>query len=205
MLLALLLLLASPPADRPRLPPVDKCAVAPGFAAFREELLGVIARRDVKQLLALSDENIMLSFGGHFGHEAMRKMWQLDRPAASTIWAELGEALSLGCALTDGGAVAPSMAHNFPADFDVFEVMIAVKPAALRAAPSDSARAIGTLDWDLLTIEDWDPDRRWTKVRLQDGRTGFVRTDAVRSPIDYRAIFERKGGKWRMTAFVAGD
>jgi len=205
MVLALLLLLAAPAADRPRLPPVDRCASAPGFTAFREELLGVVARKDVERLLALSDENIMLSFGGDFGREAMRKMWELDRPAGSLIWQELGEALKLGCAMSEGGAVVPSMATTLPANEDAFEVMIAVKPGPLRAAPNDRARAIATLDWDLVSIGEWDPDNRWARIRLRDGRTGYVRTDAVRSPIDYRAIFERKDGKWKMRAFVAGD
>lgn len=205
MILALLILFAPPAADRPRLPPVDRCAVAPGFATFREKLLEAVARKDVDALLALSADNIMLSFGGDAGREAMRKMWKLDRPAESGIWAELNEALGLGCALTDGGAVAPSMAQTFPTGSDVLETMVAIKPAALRAAPNEKARAITTLDWDLVTIAEWDPDNGWAKIRLKDGRLGYVRTSAVRSPIDYRATFRMTDGEWRMTAFVAGD
>jgi hypothetical protein len=37
------------------------------------------------------------------------------------------------------------------------------------------------------------------------GKKGFVKAEFVRSPIDYRAIFEKKGRNWKLTAFVAGD
>jgi hypothetical protein len=205
MLMALLLLIAAPSVKPVRVPPVDQCAKAPGFAAFRQELIGVIARKDVPRLLALSDAKIQLSFGDDIGHAAMRKMWDLDRPGQSTLWNELGKALKLGCALTEGVAVAPSMAHVFPDDADPIDTMVVVKPVTLRAAASDTSRAIAALQWDLLTVEAWDGKSPWAKVKLKDGRLGFLPSDAIRSPIDYRAIFERKGGRWRMTAFVAGD
>jgi hypothetical protein len=42
-------------------------------------------------------------------------------------------------------------------------------------------------------------------VRLGDGRTGFVAAGYVRSPVDYRAIFRRRGGQWQLLTFIAGD
>jgi hypothetical protein len=47
--------------------------------------------------------------------------------------------------------------------------------------------------------------RQWVPVVLADGQKGYVAADYIRSPIDYRAIFVKKGGKWIMTAFIAGD
>jgi hypothetical protein len=32
-----------------------------------------------------------------------------------------------------------------------------------------------------------------------------VRRRDVRDLADYRAVFEKRGGRWRMTAFIAGD
>ncbi len=57
-------------------------------------------------------------------------------------------------------------------------------------------------------IEQTEPPRNresWRKVTLPDGTTGFVRTADVRSPADYRLIFERRLGRWVMTSLVAGD
>ena len=45
----------------------------------------------------------------------------------------------------------------------------------------------------------------WRKVTLLGGRSGFVREADVRSPADYRVIFERRKGRWVMTSFIAGD
>jgi hypothetical protein len=38
-----------------------------------------------------------------------------------------------------------------------------------------------------------------------DGRSGYIRQALFRGFDDYRAVFERRHGRWRMTAFVAGD
>jgi hypothetical protein len=206
MLLAVLLLLASP-SDRPRLAPVDQCSAVPRFAAFNRRLAEVIARKDVAGLLDLTDAKIQLSFGGDSGHKAMRRIWGLDKPATSKLWAELGEAMRLGCAVTEQGvAVAPSMSETLPESADAYETVVAVKAAILRAAPDEKARPIEMLSWDLLTAKEGiDEASGWTKVALKDGRTGFVRSSALRSPIDYRATFELKAGRWQITAFLAGD
>jgi hypothetical protein len=42
-------------------------------------------------------------------------------------------------------------------------------------------------------------------VKDAKGNKGFVLARDVRSPIDYRAYFEKHKGKWQMTVFVAGD
>lgn len=206
MLLAALFLLAAS-SDRPRLPPVDQCSAAPHFIAFRKQLAEVIARRDVAGLLDLTDEKIQLSFGGDSGRKAMRRIWGLDKPATSKLWGELSEVMRLGCAVTEqGAAVAPSMIETLPESADAFETVVAVKAAILRAAPDEKARPIEMLSWDILTAKEGiDEASGWTKVALKDGRTGFVRSSALRSPIGYRATFELKAGRWRMTAFVAGD
>ena len=42
-------------------------------------------------------------------------------------------------------------------------------------------------------------------VTLVDGRKGFVNDEEVLTPLGYRLFFERNGGEWLITAFVAGD
>ena len=70
-----------------------------------------------------------------------------------------------------------------------------------------------TLDHDILTFAGQGPGKLqheateadWIEVKDAKGKRGFVRQLDVRSPIDYRAFFEKKHGKWLMTAFLAGD
>jgi len=84
--------------------------------------------------------------------------------------------------------------------------MLAIEPGAtLHAAPDPSSAVVATLDWDLVTVLEWQEGRAWQLVRLADGRTGHVRATALRSPVDYRAGFQRIDGNWRMIAFIAGD
>jgi hypothetical protein len=204
--LALLLVTIAASADRPRLPPVDQCAASPGFSAYRAELDDAVARQDVSKLLSLTDPDVLLSFGEEKGHADLRRIWALDQPEKSGVWKELAEVLRLGCVLDGGTAIAPSLAHDIPDGYEIYDVLVAVRPGSpLRASADDTAAAVAKLDWDLLEVESWDETTNWVKVRLKDGRAGFVRAAEVRSPIDYRATFENKGGSWRMTIFIAGD
>jgi hypothetical protein len=45
----------------------------------------------------------------------------------------------------------------------------------------------------------------WRHVRTLGGLNGYVKQEFVRSPIDYRAGFEKKRGVWKMIAFIEGD
>ena len=45
----------------------------------------------------------------------------------------------------------------------------------------------------------------WTPVIAPDGRAGYISSQYVRSPIDYRAFFTKKDGRWRMVMLLAGD
>ena len=88
---------------------------------------------------------------------------------------------------------------------DAFETMIALPGARLLRRPNDGASVVANLKWNVLTMrEAWDGGP-WIAVRLDDGRSGFVRRALARSPIDYRAWFRKREGKWRMEGFLAGD
>ena len=210
--LLLALLLAAPPEAGSRvlrLPPVDQCAADPSFAAFRDALLAAIGRRDRDALLAIVADNIEVDFGGGAGRDYFASAWQLDRPETSRLWDELGAALRLGCARDPEGEdyYSPSMFVAGEGVFeDPFTAAVAIRPGAeLRAAPEASAALVATLDWDVVTVPEWDGEAAWQRVVRADGRGGYVRSEDLRSPIDYRAAFQRVDGRWRMVAFIAGD
>jgi hypothetical protein len=172
--------------------------------------MGAIDRHSVAFILRIASDDIEYSFGDTPGRAGFAALWELDAPATSRLWRELGTALRLGCARDREGALwAPSM--SMPAADDengdsVATVVAIVRGAALRAAPADASHAVATLDWDVLTLRpDDDGESAWLAATLADGRHGYVRRNAVRSRADFRAVFEKRGGRWRMTAFVAGD
>ena len=57
----------------------------------------------------------------------------------------------------------------------------------------------------MLTVTSSTDVAPWSGVTMADGRTGVVNGDQVISRLGYRASFERRGGKWLLVSFVAGD
>jgi hypothetical protein len=129
---------------------------------------------------------------------------------ATEVWGELGTVLALGGRFEgDSTFVAPYTFTDSPDEVDPFEALIALGDAVpFRAAPDPDADVVATLSFGVVRRE-WDRERTlpegWTAVRLENGTLAYARSSSVRSPIDYRAIFMRGDGGWRMTVFIAGD
>ena len=205
-LIFLALFLAAPAAAQVgRLPPRDACAQDASFRAFRSELQAAVAAKDADRLLSLTADDIEFSFGDGDGKADFIDNWELTRPRESAIWPHLAEALRLGCGAVGDYLGAPSMFIDFPETLDAFEHVVAVGTGVpARAEPKAGGKVLARLDWQIVpTLDDEGGD--WMKVRLADGRPAYVKRADVRSPLDYRAIFQKRSGRWLMTAFVAGD
>ena len=209
-LAAALLSLQPAPAPRwtPVIAPADECAADRDFAAFRARLLDVLARRDALQLREMVAQDVFYSFGGSDGRDAFFAHWGLNEPASSALWTELAGVLMLGCARRGTEMVAPYAFANWPEFNGVGMSFLARPGAGLYERPSVEADPVTTLAWhvvEALPQGEGVPESAWRRVRLADGRVGYIRDAELRSDIDYRAIFERRGGRWLLTTFVAGD
>jgi hypothetical protein len=104
------------------------------------------------------------------------------------------------------GFVAPYVYALFPDELDASSHFVVVQPAAkLYERPDAMSPVVETLHRDI--VEHLEGDLRlvdWHNVRAASGLEGFVREADVRSPIDYRAIFQRRNGQWFITAFTLG-
>lgn len=197
-----------------RVVPVDEAAKDPSFVQFRDELRAILARRDTKALLATLDPTMKFSFGDQRGLDAFRAMWKPDAPD-SKLWQKLDEVVALGGSWSTEGPkrfVAPYVYANWPEASDSFENVVAVCQAVpVREKAKATATTIARLDYQVVKIGPNDPIRKggkdpaWREVVLPDGRSGWIESKCVRSPIDYRAAFEKKNGAWKMVFFVAGD
>ncbi len=197
------LALFAPPAQARTLPPRDECAADPGFARFRAELLDIAARHDATRLLAIVTDDISFSFGGGEGRADFVEAWHLADPDSSGIWVELARVLVSGCARDGETMVAPYIFRRFPEELDAFAAGVAAPGTLLYRTRSNEGDST-PISWEIL--EEAAPDGAgWARVRLSDGRTGYIESANLLSAIDYRAIFEKRGGQWRMTAFIAGD
>lgn len=190
-----------------QLMPVDEAQLQPDFFTFRAHLLTTLARRDVPALLEVVDPNIKNSFGGNDGIEEFRKMWELDQPQ-SRLWETLTALLALGGSFNaEGWFTAPYVFSEWPDDIDAFEqIAIIGSGVRVRTAPDLASEPITSLSYAIVPLSGSTAiNDEWVGVRLPGGAEGYVSGRFVRSSLDYRAMFAKTDGQWRMKFLVAGD
>jgi hypothetical protein len=207
---------ASPTAQAPPYPellPIDEASQRPDFFGFRAHLQAAVARRDWSAVLAVVHPKIRNTFGDDDGIAAFQRIWKAES-AAHDLWVELGAVLALGGAFdTSGNFVAPYVFSQWPGRLDAFDhVAVIGSRVRVRRAPRLEADVLAVLSHVILRrppngSDQIAPDEaeRWTMVVLAGGRTGFISSEYVRSPIDYRAVFSEVDGGWRLMMFIAGD
>ncbi len=194
--------------------PIDEGKNDKSFDDFRVKLIKAIEKRDKKYLVSILDPNIKINFGGDTGIKKFKEIWQIDNPD-SELWSQLGTVAKNGGLFLDKvNFTAPYTFKGFPDDLDAFEYgVIFGNNVNLREKPDLSANVAAQLSYNIVKIDyehstgndGKDEKKLWLKVETLSGKKGFVSVEYVRSPIDYRAIFTKEKGKWKMTAFVAGD
>jgi hypothetical protein len=192
-------------AGADRLPPVDDSTSDPSFLAFKVRLLAALERRDVAALTRALDPKVRSSFGGNDSIAGFRQHWKLDLPSRSKVWEELATVLKLGATRDETEFIAPYVFTHFPKTLDAYTHAAVIRPAAtLRKSPSSTATKVATLDYSIVVLLG-QPARGWREVRTTDGVTGWLPERDIRSPLDYRAFFEKRDGQWKLTAFIRGD
>ena len=187
-----------------KLMPVDESASDPTFVEFKTRLLAAIQRKDITTLVSVLDPEVRVNSDGETGVDAFRRHWQLDKLAPSRVWDELGTALRLGATRDDGEFIAPYVFTRFPHTRDAQTHFAVVRAAAdLRSAPLPTATKVATLQHDIVQRVGV-PKGGWVEVRTEDKKTGWIQESELRSPLDYRAFFEQKQGRWKLTAFLNG-
>ena len=196
-----------PSIVEPVLRPVDEASRRPDFAAFRRRLQDDVARRDEAALLAVVHPNVRTSFGDGGGIDAFKKEHLENK--ASGFWEEFAIILRLGGRFRDNDAFdAPYTFSAWPGNLDSFECLAVIgSRVRVRAAPGSSARILTALDFAIVrALPVGGPETAgWRRVQLADGRTGYMASRYVRSPIDHRALFGFEDGRWQLMAYVAGD
>lgn len=196
--------------------PIDEASKDASFLAFRTKLVEAVRRRDAQYVLNITDRNIQIGFGGDNGIEEFKRFWKINR-SNSKFWNEFLTVITNGGKFEKGNAklfYAPYSFNSFPEDLDSFEYsMIFGSNVNLRERADLKSKTVARLSYNIVKV-DFDDSVKdktnkdkylWLKVKTLGGKSGFVNADFVRSPLDYRAAFEKRGGKWKMTAFLAGD
>jgi hypothetical protein len=202
-----------PPGDSGarKLLPVDQADRS--FAAFRDSLLTALQRRDTTFLYAILAPEIKNSFGGDDSIAGFRRIWNMENPGSSQVWDALTRVLKLGGHMQGETFIAPYVFSAWPNDVDAFEhVAVTAANVPAYASPDPNAERVATLSHSILRLEQFpEPgdgvpsSRSFARVRLPDGRSVWVSTAHLYSPVGWRAFFEKRAGRWVMTLFVAGD
>lgn len=196
-------------AERVPLEPVDEAAQDPSFYEFREALMRAIDRRDVDFLMKSLHPEVFAGFGSSGqGPEVFADYWHPENPD-SELWTELKKALELGGTFRGQGETtyfaAPYTFSAFPETLDEFTHAVVHRPAArLRQAPSPDAPVIATLGHEVVKLVSFEPKDGFWQVSAR-GLLGWVSVDGARLPLDYRAIFTKVNGEWKLRSFVIGD
>jgi hypothetical protein len=207
-----------------KLYPVDEGPRDRSFTRFRQRLLQAARLRNRRYIWSIVDPRIECSFGDAHGKKDFIRMWG-DRE--SGLEEELITLLSLGGEFVGKGEFcAPYVFTRFPDKIDAFDYQAIIgRNVRVRSRPSRTAPVLGVLSYDIVKASASEPVRKkedrlegvsylsdslysrddWMKVITPQGRTGYVAARYVRSPIDYRACFKKRHGRWWMTALVAGD
>jgi hypothetical protein len=206
-----------------KLLPVDEASKDPSLVAFRQRLISAVEKKDHQYIRSILDPNIVVSFGGDGGVKDFFEFWKPERPE-SELWQELATILSMGGSFepTEGEpsfwvpyvfSTWDRLEDQLKGDDDVFtHAAIVAENVEMKSAPDPGATILSMLSYDVVKV-DYESSVResgkdsfaWVKITMSDGKTGFVEGRFIRSPIDYRAGFQKKGDRWRMTALVAGD
>ncbi|KHL26193.1 hypothetical protein PK98_06770 [Croceibacterium mercuriale] len=184
--------------------PHDDCATVTGAAAFRSSLADAVRRRDAVALSGLAAQDIKLDFGGGGG---VAQLQQRLADPEQALWTELEAMLPLGCAENEqGGVTIPWIADQDLGRRDPFSTMLVLgENVPVLAAPAGDAQRLGEVSWDLVRIAALRPGAPFQQIMLPDERTGFIASEALRSPVDYRLTASSRNGRWSITSLVSGD
>lgn len=201
--------------QEPAVRPVDEASRDPSFAAFRSDLLAAVQSRDTAHVLGILADDVVPGFGANAGVEGFRHRWFGEGlPPGESLWPVLEEVLRGGGVFRDDTTfVAPYTFALFPDTLDAYRWGVVTGTGVrVRAAPRLDARVLAHRSHTVIRVREWGakPDAggaelRWIPVALRDGRRGWMAADYVRSPLDHRAIFVRRNGRWLLRALVVGD
>ena len=197
----------------PKLDPRDEAS--PSFREFRARTIEALARKDTAYLYGMLAPEIKNTFGGDDGIDGFRRVWKMDNPATSEVWTALARVLNMGGQqATDSNFTAPYVYAFWPDSMDSFSFVAVTKAdARVHETAGASSTVKGIASHSILRFKNWQGlgesgvavDSTWAEVELPGGATGWLRGTDVYSPVSWRAMFMKRGDRWLMVFFVAGD
>jgi len=211
--LIVLMLAPGASAQVAKLYPIDEAAQDSSLMLFRLRLIEALVERDTAFVYAHLAPEVKVSFGDTDGIESFKAIWQPGAPE-SPFWSTMAGIIGaggiyeadLGYSDAEATFIAPYYFSAFPDEYDAFEYGVVVgERVNVRSAPSTEGEVLTRLSYAIVRLPGTGSSDGWVPIELADGTEGFMASRYVKSPLDYRAGFEKIDGRWRMFFFVAGD
>lgn len=189
-----------------KLPPRDESGRDGDLKKTIESVRAACRARAADRLKPLLHETVRGAFGGD-GAPA-RVLEAFRRTPA--LWQELDACFALGGTFLGRDSFAAPYVHSaFPNDLDAKDWLVVLgREVTVHETPRDTGVVAARLSHDIvrrLTPEaGMSPPPEWVRVKPPIGVPGFVRRSQVRSPLDYRAVLERRKAGWVLTALITG-
>ena len=195
---------ATSEAPKGRFEPRNECIELPGAKTFFLALENAVSARDADLLLQNTSADVKLDFGGGGGLTTFRERLS-DKQGQ--LWSALDAATTMGCAHADNGdLVLPWYAEQPMDGIDpATSLIVTGKDVPLRNGPGAQDTQLATVSWDAVTlVNGLDKDAAAQHVTTSDGTEGYITTDRLRSPLDYRLRVAPMGDSWQIVSFVRG-
>ena len=205
-------------AQPAKFPPPNDLAKDKSLVTFVNQLKTAVQKKDKAFILSILDKNIRNGFGGNDGIEEFKKQWNWSKDTL-TVWHRLQQVLNIGGGFMEGDPggsrmyAFPYVFNLDPGDADIFSVgVITGKNVNFRDKPNLAGKVITQLTYDVVEFSGetrgknpvGDPE--WYQIETADHKKGWVFWQYVYSPVNYRLLLSKNSqGKWKITAFLAGD
>jgi hypothetical protein len=202
--------------------PPHPSTIDASFRQFVEELKGIVARKDLDALAGILPESLNVSFDDYPSAAFLKNLRERDDERES-FWTELRAALRLGpsCDRPDSCYVPYTFGIESDVAVEDDEVIVTGSRVRVRATRSPSAKVVAIISHEVVQLPDkWKDSQAgaanaqpcgvangggWLRVRLQDRREGWICSEFTAHPTDPRFLFEKRDGRWLLTAWAAGD
>ena len=194
-------------------PPRDDSAKSPELKLFVNDLKEIIRNKDSGKLLELVHPKVQFDFDEGVGVEKFQQKWTPE-DKNSPLWTIMDKIVGLGGVFVKDRS-NPFFDFVFPyvneVDLDADEyfntLVVTGKDVNVRERPGLNAVVVGKLTYDIVSFDyEKSGDNDWYFVETTDKNiSGYVNSDFVYSPVDYRMFLTKEKGKWMISCIVAGD
>lgn len=183
----------------------DEAAKDPSFASFRASLLEAAKQKDKSYLESVISQDIWTGLGTGKGKDLFMEEWKQLRPD-SPFWKRLERVLAHGSEYDEESKEFHSPAVSFADNHSsLVQAIVWNRQSAIYGTANESAklkRAVYAEQVSLLDSAEKLPlQKKWVKVKLQDGFSGFMKADDLYSAYDEFALFKKISGRWLLVWF----